>query len=308
MDSLNPLRPELEIDVIRYIGALLNSWRMIVGGAVLGASLIFAYCQTLPDVYETFVRMAVVAADDPGGIQPDERRASEVLTLVEHGFIMGTSRDNYLDVMHAKLRSRLFTLKFMESNNVYQHLFAEHWDGENGAWVEGFELNKAEAIKWFGEQIRFIEHDPETDIITIRMRWTDPALARDWANLYVSNFNDHIRKRILDEVDRKQSFLRAELQRSDIVDMEKSIYRLIEAQTAIAMLANSRDEYAVEVIDPATLPFDRFSPAPRRYTIFGFVSGAMLVCFFVIGRLMLRRFMTIIGELKTDSNLLVEDH
>ncbi|MGK0339149.1 MAG: hypothetical protein ACJAWF_003786, partial [Candidatus Azotimanducaceae bacterium] len=30
--------------------------------------------------------------------------------------------------------------------------------------------------------------------------------------------------------------------------------------------------------------------------------------FFVIGRLMLQRFMTIISELKTDSNLLVEGH
>jgi hypothetical protein len=308
MDTLNPQRPELGTDVIRYISALLNSWRMIIGGAVLGASLMFAYCQSPPDVHEAFVRMAVVAAEDPDGIQPDERRASEVLTLVEQGLIMGTSRDNYLEVTRAKLRSRLFTLKFMESNNVYQHLFAEHWDGENGTWVEGFQLNKAEAIKWFGEQIRFIEHNPETDIITIGMRWTDPALARDWANLYVSDFNDHIRKRILDRVDRKQSFLRAELQRSDIVDMEKSIYRPIEAQTAIAMLANLRDEYAIEVIDPATMPFDRFSLAPRRFTIFGFVSGAMLVCFFVIGRLMLQRFMTIISELKTDSNLLVEGH
>ncbi|MFT7245186.1 MAG: hypothetical protein ACI82A_002551 [Candidatus Azotimanducaceae bacterium] len=223
METLNPPKQELEIDIIRYISALLYSWKLIIAGTVLGGSLIFAYYLTLPNIYEAFVRTAVVNAKDPGGIQPDERWASKVLALVEHGFVMGTSRDNYLEVMRTKLRTRLFTLEFMESHNVYQQLFAEHWD-------------------------------------------------------------------------------------SDVVDMEKSIYRLIEAQTAIAMLANSRNEYAIEVIDPATMPFNRFSPAPRRLTVYGFVSGAMLACFFVIGRVLLTGFMTLISQIKNDPNLLVEGY
>jgi len=159
-------------------------------------------------------------------------------------------------------------------------------------------LYKAEAIKWFGERIRVIEHNPETDILTIRMRWTDPELARDWANQYVAAFNDHVRADVLTEVARKQLFLRDELGRSDIVETEKSIYRMIEAQTAIAMLANSRDEYALEVIDPAIMPFDRITPAPKRLAIFGTVSGGMLVCFFLIGRVLLEGFLSLISQLK----------
>jgi hypothetical protein len=62
----------------------------------------------------------VVDIEDPGGVSPDDRRASEVLTLVEHGFVMGTTRDNYNEVMLARLRSRSFTMHFLDTHNLYR--------------------------------------------------------------------------------------------------------------------------------------------------------------------------------------------
>ncbi|MFN3235575.1 MAG: Wzz/FepE/Etk N-terminal domain-containing protein [Pseudomonadales bacterium] len=305
MQTSNTL-PELELDVIKYVAAVIEQWKLILGAAIVTAALVYGYCQTLPNVYEAFARVALNDPEDPGGIKPDERRASEVLTLVEHGFVMGTSRNNYHEVMRARLRSRVFTHEFMHSHGVYPVLFPEHWDELQGAWHAGYEPNKAEAIKRFGEQIRVIEHNPETDIITIRMRWTDPELARRWANDYVAAFNDYIRRETLAEVERKQAYLYAELENSDVVDIQKSIYRLIEAQTAIAMLANSRDQYVLEVIDPATLPFDRFSPAPRRFTIFGFVAGFMLVVSVILARLLLQGMITSLNQFRQSQHTSLE--
>lgn len=298
--------PELEIDVIKYVAAVLDKWRWIVAAAVLSALVVFAYSQTLPNIYEAFVRVAINDPEDPGGIKPDERRASEVLTLVEHGFVMGSGRNNYHEVMRARMHSRQFTHEFMATHGVYQVLFAEHWDHKKDAWQAGYHVNKAEAIKWFGEQIRVIEHNPETDIITIRMRWRDPKLARQWANDYVEAFNNYVRNETLAEVDRKQAYLYAELEKSDVVDIEKSIYRLIEAQTAIAMLANSRDQYVLEVIDPATLPFDRFSPAPKRLTVFGFAAGFMVAISAIVGQLLIRAALTTLTQFKQTQTALLE--
>ena len=295
--------PELEIDALRYLFAVLDQWKLIILVAVVFAAAAYGYSQTLPNIYEGFVRVAIVDPEDPGGIKPDERRASEVLTLVEHGFVMGTSRDNYHEVIRAKMRSRLFTTEFMRSHGVYQILYPEHWNERTQSWNEDFVLNKAEAIKWFAERIRFIEHNPETDIITIRMRWTDPVLAKQWSNQFVAAFNNHIRERILIEVERKQIYLQRELENIEVVDMQKSIYRLIEAQTAIAMLANSREQYALEVIDPAIMPFDRFSPAPKRLTIFAFVAGAMLMISLLISRLLLRSISNTLNEFKQNQSL-----
>lgn len=299
-------QPELEVDVFKYIAAVLDSWKLILGSAVLLASLVFGYCQTLPNVYETFARVSIVDPEDPGGIKPDERRASEVLTLVEHGFVMGSGSDNYHQVMRARMHSRLFTHEFMSTHGVYQELYAEHWDAGSESWIAGFEPNKAEAIKRFGEQIRIIEHNPETDIITLRMRWTDPKIAKQWTNQYITAFNNYIRNETLSEVERKRTYLYQELEQSDVVDIQKSIYRLIEAQTAIAMLANSKDQYVLEIIDPATLPFDRFSPAPKRYTVFGFVLGMMLMISAVIARLMLLSMINTLNEFRNTHSVSME--
>ena len=278
------MQPGLDIDIFQYVAEIFDHWKIILASAVLFAALVYGYTETLPDVFEAFAKVSIVDPDDPGGIQPDERRASEVLTLVEHGFVMGSGSDNYHQVMRARLRSRQFTYDFMLNHGVMQELYAEHWDSNTESWIDGFEPSKADSIKWFGEQIRIIEHNPETDIITLRMRWTDPAIAKRWANDYIAAFNNYVRTETLAEVDRKRGYLYAELERSSVVDIQKSIYRLIEAQTAIAMLANGRDEYVLEVIDPATIPFDRFSPAPRRLTVFGFVAGFMFAISAIVGR------------------------
>ena len=282
--------PGLEVDLFIYIETLLSSWKSILFSAIIVASLVMAYCSQLPDIFEAFVRVGVIDTEESGGISPDERRASEVLTLVEHGFITSTSRDNFLAVTLARLRSRKFTSEFVESQNYYEKLHPEYWNSATESWVEGFKLDKISALKHFSENVRVIEHNPETDIITLRIRWTDPAIAEQWANAYIDTFNHHMRQRTLDEVSRKQTYLFKELEKSDVVDIQKSIYRLIEAQTAIAMLANSREQFALEIIDPATIPFDRFSPAPKRYTLYGLFFGAMLAVSFHIGRIFYNRF------------------
>lgn len=298
--STQPDVPTLEIDILLYLGALIRGWRYILLAGLAVGSITSAYCLTLPDTFEAFVRTTIIDSEAPGGIKPDERRASEVLTLVEHGFVMGTGRANYREIMLTRLRSRQFTMTFMDSHNIYRYLNPGQWDATTNDWLPGFKVDKQRAFKRFIEEVRMIEHDIETDLITVRIRWTDQVQAKDWANAYVTAFNDYIRQRALVEVERKRDYLEAELARSDVVEIQKSIYRLIEAQTAISMLANSRDEFALEIIDPATIPFDRFSPAPKRTIALGTLAGTMLACFGIIGTIVLRRFITLLGTLKQD--------
>ena len=279
----------MEINLMPYINALISArWRILL--AVVIAGIIAAwFAYSSPVVFESVSRVSIVDIEDPGGVSPDDRRASEVLTLVEHGFVMGTTRDNYLEVMRARLGSREFTMHFLDTFNVYRHFYPNHWDSETQRWAEGFEPDRGASYTRFRDQIRTIEHDEETQIIAIRMRWTDPSLARDWANQYVSLFNDFIRNRVLIEVDRKQDFLKGELQRSDLMEIERSIYRLIEAQTAIAMLANARQDYALEVIDPAAMPYASFSLSPKRQIAIGMITAAMLACFFTLFIVLFKR-------------------
>lgn len=270
------------IDLLPYMNALINARWWLLLAILVGALVNGLVAYSKPYVYQSGAKVSVVDMDDPGGVSPDNRRASEVLTLVEHGFVMGSSRDNYQDVIRARLVSRDFTMHFIHEFNIYRHFYPAHWDIENQQWIDGFTPDKGESFTRFRDEVRIVDHDEETDILTVKMNWADPFIARDLSNLYIQAFNQYLRFKAQIEVERKLAFLKKELQRSNILDIQQSIYRLIEAQTAIAMFASAREEFALEVIDPAATPYKSFNMSRKRKVLLGAAVGFVLAIFVVL--------------------------
>ncbi len=277
----------MQLDLMPYINALIDARWIIVAAAILSGVLTGLAVYSKPYMFQSGAKVSVVDIEDPGGVAPDDRRASEVLTLVEHGFVMGTTHDNYNDVMLARLASRDFTMRFLDEHNVYRYFYPEQWNQEEQRWMNGFTPDRGEIFTRFRDEVRSIVMNEETAIITVNMNWTDPPVARDWANQYVKSFNEFIRERTMSDVRRKQEYLESELRRSDIMEMQKSIYRLIEAQTAIAMLANAREEYALEIIDPAALPYRSFTMSRKKRIVIGVLAGTLLAIFGVLAWVLL---------------------
>jgi hypothetical protein len=276
------------VDLMPYLRALIASRWLLLAATLTAAALSAWMAWKSPYLYHAGAKVSVVDIEDPGGVSPDDRRASEVLTLVEHGFVMGTTRDNYNEVMLARLRSRSFTMHFLDTHNIYRFFYPDHWSEEQQSWIGEFEPDRGEIFTRFRDEVRAIDVDEETDIVTVSMRWPEPLLPKELANLYVQTFNEFMRGRTMDEVARKQAFLEEKLRQSDLVDIQQSIYRLIEAQTAIAMLANAREEYVLEVIDPAARPYRSVTMSRKKKTLVGAIVGLLLTTFAVLGFTLLR--------------------
>mgnify|MGYP001818211369 CR=1 FL=1 len=277
----------MEVDLMPYINALIDRRWWLLGAALASALLAALWSYSRPYMYLSAAKVSVVDIEDPGGVSPDDRRASEVLTLVEHGFVMGTTHDNYNDVIRARLASRDFVMRFLDEHNVYRHFYPKKWLAQEQAWEEGFTPDRGSVLTQFRDNVRFIELDEETDILSVSMTWPDPVVARDWANLYVSSFNEFMRERTMRDVRRKQAYLQQELLSSEVVEIQQSIYRLIEAQTAIAMLASAREEYVLEVIDPAALPYRSFNMSRKKKVLVGAIAGTLLATFGVFAWVLL---------------------
>jgi len=277
----------MELDLMPYINALIDARWILIVAALLSAVLTGFAAYSKPYMFQSVIKVSVVDIEDPGGVSPDDRRASEVLTLVEHGFVMGTTRDNYNDVMRARLGSRDFTMRFLDEHNVYRHFYPEQWNQQEQRWEDGFTPDRGEIFTRFRDEVRSIILNEETDIISIGMHWPESTVARDWANQYVESFNEFIRERTITDTRRKQEYLQEELRRSDLLEMQKSIYRLIEAQTAIAMLANAREEYALEIIDPAAIPYRSVTMSRKKKIVFGTVAGSLLTVFGILANVLL---------------------
>ncbi|MEP4486528.1 MAG: Wzz/FepE/Etk N-terminal domain-containing protein [Halioglobus sp.] len=280
------------IDLLPYLNALIQKRWWLVGTTVAAALIAAVLAYNKPYQYQSIAKVAIVDIKDPGGVSPDDRRASEVLTLVEHGFVMGKTRDNYNAVMRAKLTSRDFTMEFIERSDIYQHFYSQHWDAEEQSWIGDFTPDRGQAFTRFRDEVRTITHDELTDIVSVGMQWPDAVVARDWTNDYITAFNEYIRTRTLREVESKLEYLNSELRRSDVLEIQQSLYRLIEAQTAIAMLANAREEYALEIIDPAARAYKSFNMSRKARVILAAIAGLLVSVFAVLGTVLAMSMLT----------------
>ena len=67
--------------------------------------------------------------------------------------------------------------------------------------------------------------------------------------------NYHEQQLAINDATKSINYLREELNKTSVVELQQAIYRLLEkAQTKKIMLANVRDQYAFSVIDSAKVP------------------------------------------------------
>lgn len=132
------------------------------------------------------------------------------------------------------------------------------------------------AIQKFREDVVAVRDDKRTGTITVAVEWPDPALAARWANDYVSLANEIIRQRALDESNRNITYLQQQAAQTNVVELQRVLYRLIEAETQTLMLANGRNEYAFSVVDPAVPPQKRVRPHRTVMVLLGAMAGVLL--------------------------------
>lgn len=151
----------------------------------------------------------------------------------------------------AMLKSRALTEDFIRNRNLLPVLYAEQWDAQRGGWATLTPPTLAGAVEDFNEDVRSVIEDRRTGLVTLRMEWSDPALAATWANEYVAAANETVRKRAIADAERTLQYLDAELTKTRKVSVQQAIYSLIEQQINAIAVANVQEEFAFKVVDPA---------------------------------------------------------
>jgi len=215
-----------------------------------------------------------------------------------------TDKQEYIAV----LKSRDLARKFIKSYGLLPELFPERWDEEKGAWRPvgsgGFRLwlsrmlasisedegwrvrddpvpSEAEAFKAF-DDIRNIEEDTTTGLLTVSFEFRDPGMSAEWANEYIAMANDTIRRRTIEESSRALDYLNEQVQKTTIAGLRDTLYSLVEKQLENITLANARRDYAFRVIDPAVMPEQRSSPKRALIVAVSIILGGALGIFIAL--------------------------
>ncbi|HIG32629.1 MAG TPA: hypothetical protein EYQ09_04220 [Flavobacteriales bacterium] len=120
------------------------------------------------------------------------------------------------------------------------------------------------------------------------------------ANSFANDFNDFMRLQEIEQTNKIEHFLMGELNKTKIIEMRKSIFRLLEAQLVIKMLASSKKQHAVEILDPAVPPIDKSSPAKKKITLLTLIGTILLSISFLIGRVIFKKIRIAIVDYESE--------
>jgi uncharacterized protein involved in exopolysaccharide biosynthesis len=166
----------------------------------------------------------------------------------------------------AVLQSRRLVEEFIKRNIKIEDLL-HRTDKKATLWL---------AVKEFRDRILTIDEDARENVTRVVMQWKDPQVAARWANDFVSLANELLRTKALDESGRNIKYINDQLAHTDVVELRRAMYSIIESETKRQMLANGRIEYAFTIVDPAVPPEIRSTPKRTLMLIIGTMIGGIV--------------------------------
>jgi len=278
MVESGPPSDEDEIDLLELIRTLLQAWKTIVGITILCTGLAVAYALYLPNIYKAETILAP-AQDDESGARSLLDKFGGLVAIAG----VQEKDTSFMIRVYGTLNSSQFIRTFITKFNLLPSLFYDQWDESNDTWLLKDNTNKPtidDARELFQSMLS-IEEDKKTGLTSISFEWHQPNLATNWVNNLVKELNEAIRQRAIDDSNKKVGFLEKELAKTSLEDMRKVLYSLLESEKQKAMLANVNEDYAFEVIDPATVSKVPEKPKRKLIVALGVVCGGFLGIFAV---------------------------
>jgi uncharacterized protein involved in exopolysaccharide biosynthesis len=277
-------------DEISFRDLLMDVWRakfivlalsttLALGGLAIGL---------LTDrQYEASVVLAPAedesGAGSLGGLGALASQYSGLASLAGINLTGGSHKDESIAV----LQSELLTERYIRDKNLLPVLYARKWDEATRKWKTNDPKQVPtlwKANRYFKDDIRKITDERKTGLIVLTIRWKDPKQAAQWANDLVALTNNYLRDKAIREAQRNISYLNEQAVKTNVIEVRKAVYSLLEQEINKEMLARGREEYALKVIDPAVAPERPSSAGPKLLALFGFVLGGVLTILGIFAR------------------------
>lgn len=205
------------------------------------------------------------------------------------------------------VRSRDFISRFIAEHNVLVPLIAAkgwQWQDntllldqqiyQNGRWVRDVEPPRKPEPSMQEAYDEFIElftvtKNKDNGIVTLEVEHYSPYVAQQWAEALVADLNLYMKHKDMQEAKDSLSYLEHELAKTQIEELRKALYQLIEEQTKTLMLTQVNKEYVFKTIDPAVVAEQKSKPNRPLICILGMLLGSFLSCFIVLVRYFAQR-------------------
>lgn len=284
-----------EIDLRELFKALWKGkWIIVVTTFVFALGSVF-YALSQPNIYKADALLAPVESSGGGGLSKMAGQLGGLAALA--GMNLGAGESSQTALAVQVLRSRQFIDMFIVKHDILVPLMAaKGWDLENNKLILNDEIYKERTNEWlrepdglrgveptaqeafdvFSKEILSIEQDKESGLYTLSVKHFSPYVAQQWVNWLIEDINKVMRERTIAETSQNLAYLKIQLKKTPVADMQSTFYKLIEEQTKSLMLAEVQEEFVFKTIDPAVAPELKDGPKRALICLLGTILGCML--------------------------------
>lgn len=282
-----------EIDLRELFTALWRGKMWLLMTTLLGAVISMVIAISLPNVYRAEALLAPSAEQQGGGLSAmaaqfgglaslaginlKSDKADKTAITVEIGksrqFLSHFIRKHQLEVpLIAASRADKVTGELILNDDIYD-LTNKKWVREvpNGKSVEPTDWELVEAFR----KLASVSQDSKSGLVTVVVDFYSPQLAKQWVDWLVSDLNATMKKRDQNDAIRNITYLKSQLEKTSVADMQTVFYQLIEGQTKTLMLAEVNQEYVFKTLDPAVVAEEKLKPKRALIVVLGTLLGAM---------------------------------
>ncbi len=293
---------EDEIDLRELFAALWCGKWWIVAITVVGAVIAVMVAISQPNIYRSEALLAPSTEPQGGGLGAMAAQFGGLASLAGVNLSGGGSDKTAIAVEIGK--SRHFLSHFIRQHQLEVPLMAvakadkatgelvideDVYDVASRKWVREVPLGKSveptdwELVKAF-RGIASISHDTKSGLVTVAVEYYSPESAKQWVDWLVVDLNEAMKLRDQTDATRNIAYLKAQLEKTPVADMQKVFYQLIEDQTKTLMLTEVNQEYVFKTLDPAVVAEEKAKPKRALIVVLGTLLGGMLGVMIVLVR------------------------
>jgi uncharacterized protein involved in exopolysaccharide biosynthesis len=285
--------PEDEIDLKALFLVLWRGKRLISAITGVAAVISVVIALLLPNIYTASALLAP-AETSGGGLSGIMKQYGGLASLAGVSLPGGEEGSRAQLGMHL-LKSRAFISDFVERRNILPELMAvDYWDEGSRQLIFDSELYDAASNEWVREteasgaaapsaqkahkaflSLLGVSEDKKTGYVTISINHQSPTVAAEWVKWLVEDVNAAVKTQDVMEAERSIEYLKQQVDKTSLADLQVMFFELIQSQTETVMLAEVRPEYVFKTIDPAVIPEVRSKPSRALICIIGTFIGCI---------------------------------
>ena len=307
MNDMNENQDHLhdEIDLKELFKTLWSSKLTILLTTLISLMISLGAALYLPNVYKS---EALLSVNNEGNDSLSSLRGLSGLAGIAGVSLPDAETDKSNKGIEV-LKSRKLFKEFVNTNNVLVPLMAANgWDEKSNSLKIDSNLYDIGQAKWVRNakpprgvipslqeaheeflKLLSISKNRETGLITIGIKHFSLNIAKIWIEELIYLVNKTIKDEDVAKAERSITYLKEQINNTQLDELQAQFFELIQAQTETVMLAKATPEYLFSIIDPPVAPELKSEPNRLIIVFIGSFIGFILAIFFVLMRDFIKR-------------------